>query len=121
MDFRAFIVLSLLVCLIAPAYDHHAAERDPWHGHLVRHGSQSTPAHAHTAAHEHAQAQAEGLVITAGGPSATSNISVAGTSSLMPALAAVPGGIAFLLSVPSLTGLTGTPLPGADPPPRPVL
>lgn len=121
MDFRAFIVLSLLVCLIAPAYDHHAAERDPWHGHLVRHGSQSTLAHSHTGAHEHAPAEADGVVITAGGPSAALGISVVGTSSLTPDLAAVPAGIAFLLSVPALTGLTGTPLLGADPPPRPVL
>lgn len=121
MDFRAFIVLSLLVCLIAPAYDHHAAERDPWHGHLVRHGSQSTAVHMHSGANGHAQVHTEGVIITDGGLGAVPGVSVAASSSITATPAGVPDGTAFLLSVPFLIGLTGTPLPGADPPPRAAL
>jgi hypothetical protein len=118
VDLRAFVVLSLLLCVIAPAYDHHAAERDPWHGHLVGHGSQPAAAHSHGSVHGHAQAQPDGIVITDGGPSEALGISAAGTSSLTPDVATASTGTAFLLSVPSLMGLTSIPLPGADPPPR---
>lgn len=123
VDLRAFIVLSLLLCLIAPAYNHHAAERDPWHGHLVRHGPQSLAVHQHTleGQHAHATTRSDGLVITSGSGGALPSISVAGPASIHVGPAPILAAVLSASPANQRWALSGLSLAATDPPPRPVL
>lgn len=123
MDLRAFVVLSLLTCLLAPAFDHHAAERDPWHGHLVRHGSQSlVHLHSYDRLHAHPEAPEQGaILITEGSGGAPPSVSLAGPTFLAPEPSGVPAPSLVVLLIADLSPVSGVILSGADPPPRPVL
>ncbi|MPZ15464.1 MAG: hypothetical protein GEU73_13760 [Chloroflexi bacterium] len=57
------LLLSLALCIALPLLDHHAAERDPLHGHLVLSGSAAAQAQA-LASHHHSFEAAHAHVVS---------------------------------------------------------
>lgn len=137
---RCLLHLSLLAALgllaLLPAFDHHAAEYSPWHGHVIVGGASLPAGHAHPFAqpHTHPAAHTHSPAAPVSGAQSTPGVvftpaSLPGIVSVLVALSAIlPGPGVWLAAVPLaalwllLASARLSPRPCAltlpDPPPR---
>ena len=122
---RLLIAYALVVTVAIPLIDHHAAERDPWHGHLLRAGEVlGMVVHRHTYQFPHSEgatvppAGSVLLVREANGLPAAGAV-VTSPTSLMPRDMSAPEPAVRVTTPIAALVAPEDPLPGlVDPPPR---
>lgn len=120
MRLRFLLAYSLLLVAVGPLFDHHSAERDPFHSHLAQ---TAVGAHRHELDRGHLHARSEapnaGAIALRDGTAAPAAGAAAGVSVAIPAVdQPARGSVSEPVGLDATVRPPGRFLPQPDPPPR---